>query len=78
MKDRHQEAAYVAKAIAEFLDGTGGEWDWDDFTSFRLCDPALNDIRRRALAIDLPIDKDGEAVVRGLQAEAEHIAAHGG
>lgn len=78
MEDRHQEAAYVAKSIAAFLDGTSGEWDWDDFTSFRLRDPAVEGVRRRALAIDLPVDEKGEAALRDLQAEAECIAAHGG
>jgi len=78
MKDRQQEAAHVAKTIAAFLDGTGGEWDWDDFTSFRLRDPTLDNVRKRALAVHLPVDGDGEAVLRGLQTEAEHIAARGG
>lgn len=44
MKDRQGEAAYVAKAIAAFLNGTGGERDWEDFTSFRLHDRTLDSI----------------------------------
>ncbi len=78
MKDRQQEAAYVAKTIAAFLDGTGGERDWDDFTSLRLHDRTLDGIRRRALAVDLPVDDDGEAILLSLQAEAEQVIASAG
>jgi hypothetical protein len=75
MKDRQREAAYVAKTIAAFLDGTGGERDWDVFTSFRLHDRTLDGIRRRALTVDLPVDDDGEATLFGLKAEAEQVIA---
>lgn len=73
MKGRQREATYVAETIAAFLDGIGGERGWDDFTSLRLHDRALDGIRKRALAVDLPVDDDGEATLRGLQAEAEQI-----
>ena len=75
MKDRRQQASYVAETIATFIDGTGGTWDWDDFTSSRLSDPTLDGIRRRALAVILPVDDHGEAVLHGLLAEAEQLAA---
>lgn len=75
MKDLQQEAAYVAKAIAAFLDGTGGERDWDDFTSLRLHNQTLDGIRRRALAVNLPVDDDGKAILLSLQAEAERVIA---
>jgi len=43
MKRTRQE---VAKFIQEFLDGTGGNRDWDDFTSIRITDdPYLENIR---------------------------------
>ena len=75
MKDLQQEAAYVAKAIAAFLDGIGGERDWDDFTSLRLHNHTLDGIRRRALAVNLPVDDDGKAILLSLHAEAELVIA---
>jgi len=36
-------------AISAFLQGTGGEWDWDDFTSTPLKDDYLDAIRRVCL-----------------------------
>ena len=39
--------AEVADIIEQFLDGTGGRWDWDDFTSIRIVDPELDAIRLR-------------------------------
>ncbi|WP_298395632.1 hypothetical protein [Sphingobium sp.] len=68
MKD---EQRYTVEAISAFLAGTGGEWDWDDFTSCPLRDRRMESIRRRALAVDLPIDEEGEAVLRTLVAEAK-------
>ena len=39
--------AEVADIIERFLDGTGGQWDWDDFCSVRIKDPELDAIRLR-------------------------------
>lgn len=41
----------VSKVITDFVDGTGGEWDWDDFVSVPLRDEELDAIRRRAAAV---------------------------
>ncbi len=38
----------VAGFIKDFLDGRGGEWDWDEFESVPIADPELEAIRRRA------------------------------
>ena len=35
----------VADIIEAFLNRTGGRWDWDDFCSIRIKDPALDAIR---------------------------------
>ena len=43
----HYTRAEVAIIIEQFLNGTGGPWDWDDFTSIRIDDPELDAIRRR-------------------------------
>jgi hypothetical protein len=37
----------VATTIQNFLDGSGGKWDWDDFISFPITDPKLEAIRER-------------------------------
>ena len=39
----------VAKAIENFVDGTGGRWDWDDFISVRIADEELEAIRIKCL-----------------------------
>ena len=36
----------IAKTITEFIEGTGGEYDWDNFTTYPLKDPNLEKIRR--------------------------------
>ena len=38
----------VVSYLCEFIDGTGGERDWDDFVSIRIADPQLDSIRERA------------------------------
>ena len=42
----------VAEIIERFVEGTCGPWDWDDFISFPLDDPALEAVRRECA--DLP------------------------
>ena len=37
----------VATTIENFLEGLGGKYDWDDFISFGITDPRLDDIRER-------------------------------
>jgi hypothetical protein len=37
----------VADIVEDFVEGTGGPWDWDDFMSFAIEDPALDEIRER-------------------------------
>jgi len=39
----------VAGFISDFLDGTGGEWDWDEFESIPITDRELEGIRKRAI-----------------------------
>jgi hypothetical protein len=39
----------VADIIEAFLKGTDGRWDWDDFCSSRITDPALDAIRVRCV-----------------------------
>jgi hypothetical protein len=41
----------VAEILEQFLDGTVGAWDWDDFTSIRIADPELEAIRVRCVEL---------------------------
>jgi hypothetical protein len=65
----------VARRIRQFLDGTGGEWDWDDFTSFPISHSRLGDVRKACC--ELPnrfpprksgwyCDEDGMQLLRDL------------
>ena len=67
-------AAEVADHLRHFVNGAGGEWDWDDFTSVSIADRRLDDIRRRAAAVDLPVTDGGLMILRQLLAEAESLA----
>ncbi|HMI53346.1 MAG TPA: hypothetical protein VK525_17665 [Candidatus Saccharimonadales bacterium] len=42
----------VASIIEQFLDGTGGKRDWDDFCSFGISDPYLDSIRAQCIELD--------------------------
>lgn len=66
-------AKEVAKYLRDFRDGTGGDWDWDDFTSVLIADPRLDDIRARAARLDLPISDAEAAPLDMLIAEAEAL-----
>jgi hypothetical protein len=68
-------AAEVVLNLRNFLDGSGGEWDWDDFVSVPIADPALDHIRRRAAAVELPASEKGYQTLRLLLIEAETLAA---
>ena len=56
----------VEACLVDFLAGTGGDWDWDDFTSVPLGDPALDQIRAKAAAVPLPLTGQGRETLRGL------------
>ncbi len=46
-----RSGAEIARLIDSFLDGSCGEWDWDDFISIGLKSPALEQIRRECAAM---------------------------
>lgn len=56
----------VESYLRDFLDGTGGDWDWDDFTSIPITDPTLEGVREEAASVPLPLDAEGEATLRRL------------
>ena len=47
----HCTKAQVANVIEAFLNGTGGQWDWDEFTSCPISDPELDRVRQRCAAL---------------------------
>jgi hypothetical protein len=70
--------AEVADIIEQFLDGTGGKWDWDDFCSFGIADPYLDSLRIQCCELQstLPAETPGHycnqagfQVMRNLVAE---------
>jgi hypothetical protein len=78
MKGRKQEATYAARTIRSFLEGSCGDRDWDDFTSCSLSDPEVEGIRRSALAVDLPVDDEGQSKLLALADEAGRLATADG
>jgi hypothetical protein len=63
----------VADYLSDFIEDRSGPCDWDDFTSLRIADPALDAIRMRATEIDLRTNVDGEKALRQLLAEARSL-----
>ena len=61
----------VVRYLRDFIDGTGEDWDWDDFVSIQIEDPRLEDIRRRSSAYP---DID-QAALLALLHEAELLAS---
>lgn len=53
-KARDRSVADVACFLREFINGTGGDCDWDDFESIPITNPLLDQIRREALAFGPP------------------------
>lgn len=70
---RH-DATDVAQTIRAFLDGTGSEWDWDDFTSSPIADLQLDSIRKRAGSVELPVGPEEATELERLAAVAERLA----
>lgn len=52
--------------LRDFLEGTGRDWDWDDFTSIPITDPSLEAVRREAAAVDLPLTEHGRVTLINL------------
>jgi hypothetical protein len=62
----------VVGFLRDFIEETGGEWDWDAFESVPITNPRLDAIRARAVQAGPP-DADLEQL-RALLSEAERIA----
>src|SRR5258708_2518784 len=70
----HEVAAY----LKDFMDGTGNDYDWDDFEAVPIKDPRLDEIRKEAMSVKLPIDASGHEKLAELLARTEDLAAHNG
>ena len=66
-------AQEVETYLRDFLEGTGGDWDWDDFTSGSITEPALERFRVEAASVPLPLDAEGEATLRRLLEEVRAL-----
>jgi hypothetical protein len=67
----------VASIIEQFLDGTCGEWDWDDFCSFSIADPYLDSVRIRCAELDVaypPTEKGHYCSRAGFEVMRELVA----
>ena len=63
----------VAGYIRDFIEGAGGNWDWDAFENMTLKDPALEAIRRQAVMAGPP--NSDIAVLEQCLARAEALRA---
>src|SRR5579862_3974791 len=72
-KTRDREPNEVVGYISDFLKDTGGEWDWDDFTSVPITNPALEAIRAEAVMVDLPLDSAGQIKLESLLLRAKSL-----
>jgi hypothetical protein len=69
-----RSADEVAGFIRDFIDGTGGEWDWDDFISVPIKAPELDSIRAEASIVELPLSPTGIDELKRLLVKAEVLA----
>jgi hypothetical protein len=63
----------IERYLQDFIEGRSGDWDWDDFTSIPIRDPALEAIRQEAEMVQLPIDEVGDAKLRELLARVRSL-----
>jgi hypothetical protein len=73
-RPRRRTAEEAAACVRAFIEGTGADDAWDDFTTFAIADPRLESIRARAAEVDLPASEEGLKTLRALLKEAELIA----
>ena len=53
-KGRERTPAEVIGFIQDSIEGTGGDWDWDEFECVKLRDPVLESFRLRAARMGPP------------------------
>ncbi|MFD1105097.1 hypothetical protein [Sphingobium olei] len=72
---KNLSAWQVVGYLEAFIDGTDGDWDWDNFTTIPIADPRLDNIRDRVAALDVPLSNRDIPALTALLAEAKKIAA---
>ena len=72
-KPIERSPAEVLSYLRDFRDGTGDDYDWDDFTSVPIADAELEAIRASAASLDLPFGAEEFDSFRALIARAEAI-----
>jgi hypothetical protein len=78
--DYVESRKYAIKSMSDFLEGTGGKWDWDDFISLPLGYPDLEEVQRFCNELSEthpPAEKEGgycnEEGFRELRARLEEL-----
>jgi len=74
-KTKDRTAGEVAAYLRDFIEGVGGDWDWDDFECVPITNPDLDRIRREA-AMAGPPGAD-LAKLRLLLDQAEQLSRQG-
>ena len=70
-----RSASEVATYLRDFIDGTSGDWDWDDFTSIPIADPSLEAIRQRAIEVGHLGTSEAAKTLEQLHSEAQRLAS---
>ncbi len=82
--DYAESREYAIKNIRDFLEGTGGDGDWDDFISLPLVYPDLEELQRSCIALPAThpptlrgwyCSKEGLGSLRGRLADLEGNAS---
>jgi hypothetical protein len=76
-RPRQISETQAALYLYEFIEGFGGNWDWDDFTLMPIANPQLESVRKRAQQVNLPVDEEGLAILRRLLTEVERLNEKG-
>jgi hypothetical protein len=70
-----RNAEEVAHYLRDYIEGIGGEWDFDDFAHMRIADARLDAIRDRASRVREPNTEECLDMLRGLLIQAEPLGA---
>jgi len=72
-----EQRAYVIQTIRDFLDDTGGQWDWDDFISIQTGYPELDAVQGFCLGLPSeypPVERTGWCNSEGILALRRKLA----
>jgi ribosomal protein S3AE len=72
-----RSASEVAEHLRDFINDTGSQFDFDDFISCEIKDPALEGLRQRAMELQLPVQREEIDLWINLLSEAEALAVSG-